>query len=413
MSFLRSIIFVLIISVVLAAFQPILLERSVPFARAVTGTMQEVETSQECATDRYYRGDHRNWPALNPTPMDNYENMEYWRDTLTNGSTDFQRYLEAMRAYFSNNLGMMTPTTMTVGVTTSNDNESASAQLDLEGPPGNIHKDDTVLWRITFNVICGELVANKEIAFWQYRGTGIRLIHREIQRLDCEEKGDVQIESNRIVLTGDGYIECKEPEGGSLSEVVSYLSDSKINFCDDPKPGSTECKKFEGENVVVYAEVKLSSVQTSTILDYSPRDGKNDNDDRNLTLRIEESAVDNAHNVSFSLPNKEPFSSSWYITDDQWHLLRVEQEPYSIDSSPDEGQWTKTTWGDKFTYLVDGFHLTEKEFLAEHDIRPTHFFVSDHPQTLTIGKGFVGEIRSAIIDPSDTCLSCFPVPILD
>lgn len=276
---------------------------------------------------------------------------------------------------------------------TCTDRYYRGAYRDISNLPANpaIESDDIVLWRITFKIICGELIANKEIAFWRphYESDnyqGLQFIHREIRPLQCTSQGQVKIESDNITLTGQGYVECRELE--SLNDVVNRLNND-IRFCDNP---TRECQSFRGENVVISAEVKPSRSQTSTILDYSQPNAKH------LRLELSRDSENAAQRLSFALSGKNVSSKAWYRADEHWLLLRAEQEPFL--SSP---------FDNRFKFLIDGLRLDITDVTYDNYNYGNHYFSSEQSQTLIIGQGFIGEIREIIIDPSDTCLSCYPL----
>lgn len=272
-------------------------------------------------------------------------------------------------------------------------------------PSAEITPDDKVFWRITFEVICGELVGNKEIAFWQdieddsLTDPAKYLVKREIQPLDCTIKGtdgstiletEGIILKDRVVLDSDTHIECQEPT--PFTDIVRDLSSNTINFCDDPDANQANtdhrCEQFEGENVAIDAEIKIyPNNGASQIVRYPQLD-----DVQGVSLGVE-SSKNNLNEIILTLSGGLVKSLWRYRVDDSWHSIKVLQQP-SIEDAP----------ANNFNFLVDELGLTQRRT----DLPVTHLFSSDEAKTLYIGEGFAGEIRWIIVDPSDTCLSCFP-----
>lgn len=259
----------------------------------------------------------------------------------------------------------------------------------------NVEPTDKVFWRITFKVVCGKPMAYKEIAIWRDRDTRFaqQLILRAIQPLECSLKGEVDVTSDTILLEGNGHIECHEP--ASLGEVVAKISDDQIFFCDEGE----QCERFAGESIALHAEIRQLSGNESLLIHYPQLHSDLEfylKPDRDMSFFLSGAEIDNLQ--------------SYQLGDDAWHSVQVRQQQ-SAFVQPDTNL---------FNFLVDGFGLTQRIlhtnnfndetqelFRSEGELK--HLFSSDNPQTLTIGEGFHGEIREIIVDPSDTCLSCYPV----
>ncbi|MEZ4674635.1 MAG: hypothetical protein R2932_10385 [Caldilineaceae bacterium] len=261
---------------------------------------------------------------------------------------------------------------------------------------------DKAYWRITFEVICGELVGNKEISFWRNQ----RLLHREVTPLKCslvnrdgsltQDTADFVL-ADRVVLTGEQHVECQDID--TFGEVVDGISQGAIHFCDEPSASSIPCEIFTGSSVAVHAEISMSATDNIQPLVFYPQlhaDG--------VALGLEP-ALNQAREIALSLSGREVTSEVSYQVDQAWHVISAHQQEFFQDNDDPVS---------RLTFLVDGLGLSQTPMGAVHE------FSSEKLQTLYIGynptatddNNFVGEIRSVIVDPSDSCLSCFPTLFL-
>lgn len=241
-----------------------------------------------------------------------------------------------------------------------------------------------VFWRITFDVVEGDLRLRQEVTWWEEpsESNGSMLTRREriIEDLPYTLTGDVKIESNRAVFRG-GYVE------GRTLDLLAYVRRRLGSVTNLEGASMSEL----GETIAIWADVKPYPTESGVSpIFYMPQPGAP------AGLRLLEVANGAQRWIQWHISNQELFSEKRFQLAhfDDWHALRVRQD---IDTA---------TGGSVYEFLVDAIDLGSQEASPEnHDfgLGAQTFYIGATPDHL---DGLYGEISYLDFDPNDSCGSC-------
>lgn len=272
-----------------------------------------------------------------------------------------------------------------------------------------------VFWKITFDVVAGQVVLKEELTLWNKVDTNrpVRL-DRTVVALQYTLRGAVQIEYDRALFEG-GYIEAIS------SDKQAYIDSLELAGI---LPSASNAilggvAEIVGETVSIQTNVRLQHVEPhngrSPIFHYPQHPNLNPGvelsrfyDGLNDYYALEWSISGNPLPPGAAIGSPYTSPSGFQLQDgDGWHRLRVRQGgginapvfDFAVDSVPLGTLPVEATPIGLVEPVAIGVHLFEPA--------PQTFYIGATPDHLNnYGDGLYGEISHLEFDPNDSCGSC-------